>query len=254
MDRTMEMVHRADIQFLDTRSEADYLTGHLPGARHLDAGWLRTEVDGIPKQALLRSDADQRFTEVGLDASLPVVVYGAQNDTATARAFWSLAFFGADAGLRLLDGGVDAWTRAGGALETRSPTNLANEWGGSASREQLQVDKDWILERLDDPDLLLVDVRSNDEYQAGHIPGAIHVEWTENLDADGLFHPSDTVLAIHGDPSASTVVVYCQSGARASVSWALLTFAGLDDVRLYDGSWNEWGTDPDTPKMLGEEP
>jgi len=56
------------------------------------------------------------------------------------------------------------------------------------------------------------------------------------------------VRRLHGDPGADTLVVYCRTGSRAAVSWALLREAGYDDVRLYDGSWSEQGSDPSAPK------
>ncbi|MEN0066970.1 MAG: rhodanese-like domain-containing protein [Myxococcota bacterium] len=243
-----------DAQFVDTRSETNFEAGHIPGALQLDAATLRETVDGIGGQALPRSEADTLLARSGLEADLPIVVYGPANDTGTARVLWSLAYYGASDALRLLDGGLERWTDEGKDIEATAATTFMGPWNGGATRSELRVDQQWVLDHLDDSDVALFDVRSATEYEAGHIPGAIHAEWTQNLDTDGLFRSTEEVLALHDNPSAPTIVVYCQSGARASVSWSLLQFADLGDVRLYDGSWNEWGTDPDTPKVTGPNP
>lgn len=243
-----------EVQFVDARSQEDFEDGHLPGASSLPANLLRATVDGIDGQVASRVDAELAFADAGIDASRPVVVYGAENNTGTARTYWTLAYYGSAGGLRLLDGGVAAWEEAGLDLERGASTAGTVNWTGDATLDRLRVDKAWMLDHLDDATVAIFDVRSAEEYAAGHIPGAIHVEWTQNLDDDDFFLATSDVLASHGNPMEETVVVYCQSGSRAGVSWSLLDAAGLPDVRLYDGSWNEWGTDPDTPKVEGANP
>jgi thiosulfate/3-mercaptopyruvate sulfurtransferase len=242
-----------DVQIVDARPLDAFREAHPVGAVHLDASTLRTTVDGVDGQVVPRSTFDGLLAPTGLEPVRPIAVIGAGNDTATARVFWTLAFHGAG-DLALVDGGVDAWVDAGGQLVAGDPEARTGGWDGEPTRAELRVDLDWMVEHLDDPDVRLFDVRTPDEYAAGHIPGAVNVDWTRNLRDDGRFRTRDAILALHDEPTAPTVVVYCQSGARASVSWSVLHDAGLPDVRLYDGSWNEWGVDPDTPKVEGATP
>lgn len=249
-----DAVQLEGVQFLDIRSSSAFEAGHVAGAHHLDAAELRASRAGVAGQALLRDDADAVLAQAGVNAADPIVVYGIANDTSAGRMLWGLAYYGSQSGLRLLDGGLTAWTEAGLPLEEGPATGEAIPWAGGETRATLRVEAAWVLDHLDDPDVEIFDVRSPGEYEAGHVPGAINVPWASNLNGDGLFRDASEVLDLHAGASASTAVVYCQSGARASVSWAVLNFAGHADVRLYDGSWNEWGADAATPKVTGSAP
>lgn len=242
------------VQFVDTRSLSAFESGHLPGALHLHASTLRATVDGVSGQIVDLATAESLFAEAGIDASRPTVVYGAENDTGSARVLWTLLHYGGPTDLRLLDGGYDAWVASGGLEDVGPPAEGRREWAGDDIVQSVRVDLDWMLDHYDDPDVAVFDVRTVGEYEDGHIPGALQVEWTENLAGDGLFIGVGEIEALHGPPSASTVVVYCQSGSRAAVGWFALHLAALGDVRLYDGSWNEWGATSVTPKVLGPNP
>lgn len=245
---------RDAVQIVDVRDLAAFERGHIPGALSLPGSELRGTVDGVAGQAIDTDQAHALFEAAGVQPDQPTVVYGASNDTTTARVFWSLAHYGATDALVLLDGGLEAWEDDALELSETPDEVVQSDWSTAQVDAPLRVDKQWVLDHLDDPDVTLYDVRTASEYSDGHIPGAINVNWTDNLASDGSFLPSSQVLALHGDPAVATVVVYCQSGARASVSWSLLAIAGLPDVRLYDGSWNEWGADDTTPKTQGSAP
>jgi thiosulfate/3-mercaptopyruvate sulfurtransferase len=105
-----------------------------------------------------------------------------------------------------------------------------------------------VLEQLGEPPyaaaaIQVVDARSPAEFAAGRIPTAVHAPWTQNFD-QGLLRPPAELAALYAalslDPSRTTVV-YCLAGWRASVAWLVLTWLGFEDVRVYDGSWLEWG-------------
>lgn len=238
------------VQVVDVRSASAYAAGHIPNAVHMNASALRTTVDGVPSQVVARSTAEAYFEAAGLNSAAHIVLVGPSNDTGTSRALWTIGYYGASGTLSLLDGGQAAWAASGLALSTSDDT-VAGTWDGAPTADRLRVDKEWLLMHYEDADVEIFDVRTPGEFSAGHIPGAYNANWTGNLEGSGLFKSLEDMRAYNNDPSAPTLVVYCQSGARASVGWTVLKALGYEDVRLYDGSWNEWGTDPATPKETG---
>ena len=247
---TVDMMRMQEMnQLIDVRSRADYDAGHIPGSVYLDTSSFRATVDGVGGQVAPREMVEATLEATGVDANKNLIFVGSVNDTGTSRALWTLAYYGVNGTLSLLDGGFSAWTDMGLMTTTEHTATASLDWAGQATVLDYRVDKEWVLDNLDEENVRLFDVRSPDEYNAGHIPGATNVNWTENLTSRGRFDALESIRTRHGSPENKTLVVYCQSGARASVSWTVLKAAGFDDVRLYDGSWNEWGADPNTPKQ-----
>lgn len=113
---------------------------------------------------------------------------------------------------------------------------------------------DWLLERRDDADTVVVDVRPTKLYQAGHIPWARSIPWKLNLTEQGTLKPADELLAHfaeHGVTPDRNVAVHCQNGKASAHSYFTLRLLGFPQVRSYDRSWAEWGAADDLPKVLG---
>jgi thiosulfate/3-mercaptopyruvate sulfurtransferase len=115
-----------------------------------------------------------------------------------------------------------------------------------------------VLDRIGRAGTTVIDTRSDAEYygeavrakRGGAIPGAVHLEWKQNLAADGRFKPAGDLRAMYdalGVTAGHEVVTYCQGGYRAAHSYVALRIAGFDNVRNYTGSWKEWGDRTDLP-------
>jgi thiosulfate/3-mercaptopyruvate sulfurtransferase len=234
-----------DVQLIDTRGSG-YEASRIPGAIHLRPGDLATTVDGVPAQVAPPMDAQPVLRMAGLRNDVIAVVYGGPPEYDPSRIVWTLRYYG-HGDVRYLDGGYAAWVAAAGALDNDPPSTESTEYTIVGVDEDLRVTGDWVLSRLGEapyemPAIQLVDARSEGEYAAGRIPSARSVNWTRNLESGFLRSQTELEALYEGMNPAMTTVTYCVSGWRGSFDWLTLTALGYEDARLYDGSWNEWGS------------
>jgi thiosulfate/3-mercaptopyruvate sulfurtransferase len=241
---------------LDLRPAEQFAEGHLPHAVHVDLfGISLTDTDPAPLKSFLWI-IEHLLATRGVAATSPVVVYESDSGIRAARAFWFLELFGHPS-VRLLDGGVRAWTAAGLPLSTESTPPAPTAWTGVRRNEVLATWRD-VVERLNRSDVAILDTRSDGEYcgttvraaRGGAIPGAVHIEWTRNLGPDGAFKPASELKTMYeaaGVTPDREVVSYCQGGYRAAHSYLALRLLGYPRLRTYLGSWKEWGDREELP-------
>ena len=198
---------------------------------------------------------------MGIKDGDTVVVYDDLKSLSAARAWWVLTDAGI-ADVRILDGSLRAWTTGGLPLEEGDVVPVRGAVTLAAGR-LAQVSMDEVAELAAVGALL--DVRAPERYRgdvepidprAGHIPGALNVPTTGNVDDEGRFLAPEalrTRFADAGVDPASPVAVSCGSGVTASHAFVALRLAGLDP-QLYPGSWSEWSNHPDRPVATGPNP
>ena len=260
-DRTRTVLLDVRWALGDDQGRERYLDAHLPGAVFVD---LETELAAAPSPTEGRHPLPsvQRLQSAarrwGIGAGDGVVAYDATGGLAAARAWWLLRWAGLT-DVRLLDGGLDAWRRAGGPLESGDVVPVAGDVTLSGGgMPVLSIDDAAALPSHG----LLLDARAGERYRgevepvdprAGHVPGAVSAPTTENLAADGTFLPG-TVLAERfaalGAVPGATVGVYCGSGVTAAHEVAALAAVGID-AALWPGSWSQWSADPSRPAATG---
>lgn len=254
-----------DVVVLSVEAQKErYDEGHIPGARFLDMDGLAWEGDP-PVGTQMRTPAEIRsaLEAAGVRDGQHVVVYSG-NPLLAARAWTTLDVMGWGAHASMLDGGFGGWKEDGRAVSTDAPSFAP----GSVTlrpRPDAVVDADWILRRLDDPAVTVIDARADAQYtgadggnngqlHAGHIPGAF------NVDADSLMESRavprvrdraglEALFRSSGAADGGTVVTYCVVGLRASFAYFVARLLGYD-AKLYDGSWREWGS-KDLPYVSG---
>ena len=239
----------------------DYLAGHIPGAHyaHLDDDLASAATAFSGRHPLPEPASFAAFlSRIGWTNSKLLVAHDDRSNALAARLWWLMRYFGQDAAL--LDGGLEAWTRAGMPLESgtvaASPT-VVPDLNGDA---KMIVSVSDIVEDLGRFSLTLVDARTAERYsgisepleaKAGHIPGASNRHFALNLDDSGCFKTKEQLRrefeALLQQKSLDSVVHSCGSGVTACHNRFAMEYAGMGATRVYPGSWSEWVRDASRP-------
>jgi thiosulfate/3-mercaptopyruvate sulfurtransferase len=242
---------------------ADFDAAHIPGARFLGLSSLVDEGSPVPA-ALPRPDQlAARLSMLGVAEGTTIVLYDDSAIRSSARAWFMLVAAGW-ANVAILDGGLAKWRAEGRAMEsgaahmTPTPPALLSPLGRVRSKAQM-------LANLKTRGEQVLDARAADRVygsgidpvhggQNGRIPGSLNLPFTEVLNPDGTYKsPSELRAAFTaaGIDLSQSITTTCGSGVTGSVLLFALHMIGVDTAALYDGSWSEWGADPDTPKLQG---
>lgn len=244
---------------VDLRNPERYASGHVPGAVPLSyADIVQTRP---PAMGLLPGEVQLSavLSTLGLASDRPVVAYDDEGGGRASRLLWTLEALGHQP-LSLLNGGLPAWVAEGRPLVRDVAVATPSRYQGNFAKLSVVADKDYILSRLGQPDLALLDTRSPAEYQGrdvraargGHIPGAVNMNWTLAMDEQRQWRfKGDAVLngmfKDKGVTPDKEVIVYCQTHHRSAHTYLVLKYLGYPRVRGYAGAWSEWGNDPMLP-------
>lgn len=247
-----------------------YQEAHIPGAvfadlnndlsaRHGDA----TAASGGRHPLPSRERFAMWLSSVGFANGMQAVAYDRQGANYCGRLWWMLKWAGHDA-VAVLDGGLQAWQAAGGAVASGAePAHFQSNFVLGEPLRQLATAAD-VLARLGQPGQNVIDARAAPRFRgevepldpvAGHIPGALNRPFGQNIGADGRFKPA-AVLRAEFDAlltgrDAATVVHQCGSGVSAVPNLIAMEVAGLGKTSLFAGSWSEWCSDPSRPVEKG---
>ncbi len=261
-----------NVRILDLgKTRDEFLEGHIPGAQFVD--WRSDITDpAMPGRFNIAPEAmmETLLGRLGVTRDDTIVLYDNLNSRLSTRILWSLRYY-AHPDVRILDGGIEVWTRAGKALTSEVEPVITTVYEIGTVNEAYKADKSFIQSRLGDDDFTLVDGRPHEQYTGeepgvvfhtgvehesrGHIWGAQNVFWQDNFNPDGTFKSPAELRALyeeHGVTADKTVVTYCNEGLHASPPWFVLKeLLGYEYVRLYDDSMAEWGNASDTAIVVG---
>lgn len=250
---------------IDLSDRDVYDLGHIPGAVHV---WYE---DTMPINAANYGEGGSLTDPASGSLTLEyppdsrIVVYDTNDSERAARFLWLLRTSGFENSW-VLDGGLAAWRGADNPVSAE-PAELASvqepapAWAG-----ENEIGTDELAARLDHPALTIIDIRTpeqqrdtiNETIRTGQIPGSWHIPSTEVMREDGTFRSPDELQALFaplGIGPGSEVVVYGRFGTETGQMWLALRLAGVENVRVYDDGWINWGWNVDLPiEPLGTQP
>jgi len=238
---------------IDTRSFSEFKNGHVPGAVNVDLfqlHWFDTTKRGI-------KDFDRQtrllLSNIGITKESNVVFYDNVSGISAARGVWLLLYFSYKK-VCMLDGGFEKWKREGYPLETKSNPLKHSRFKGKPD-SKIIANANEVRRAINKKKVVIVDARSREEYygteirsaRRGHIPSAINIDWARNIETS-IFKSKEKLSKIYSKiPKNAQVITYCQGGYRGANAFLALKILGYKKVKMYLGSWGEWGNRLDLP-------
>ncbi len=246
-----KILHESNLLLIDTRSYKEYSQGHIPGAINLDLfafHWFDTSKKGIEN---FNSQTKDLFSFVGISDEKTVVFYDDVSGILAARGVWMLLYF-SHPQVFLLDGGIQKWKSENLPIETKTNPFIQTKFSGKIN-DKLLAGYEYLRDNLDR--VKIVDARTIEEFDGivvraakrGHIPGAINVDWENNIKSDGTLKNEKELSELYKFSKDDEIITYCQGAYRATNTFVALKKLGFKNVRVYLGSWGEWGNKPDLP-------
>lgn len=254
-----EHLNAPQLLLIDLCSTESYANGHLPGAIHLDPSRLLRGQGSVPNKLPTTEQLSSLFSELGLRPESRVVAYDDQMGALAGRLLWTLDIVSHPQS-SVLNGQLGAWTRAGFPLQTQPHLPQPSLFRANIN-PSLIADKSYLLQHLQDNDIVIWDARSEAEFRGekvinaskgGHIPGAKNFEWTRSLISQTDWRLRDAQalreqLSRLGISPDKEVITHCQTHRRSGLTYLVAKALGYPRIRCYDGSWFEWGNASDTP-------
>ncbi|MEB3861453.1 MAG: sulfurtransferase [Desulfurococcales archaeon] len=243
---------------VDYDPDTAYRVGHIPGAVLVD--WRR-DLNKYPERDIIDRDSfEALMSRLGVEPGSHVILYGDYNNWFAAFAYWIMKIYGHER-VSLLNGGRSRWIMLDYPMTREEPSRKRTSYKVAKVDLTLRAYFLDVLKRLRDPGVALVDVRSPEEYKGeitappeypneaaqrgGHIPGAVNIPWKKAVQEDGRFKPVEELRRMYeqaGVTPDKEVIIYCRIGERAAHTFFVLKeLLGYPKVRVYDGSWSEWG-------------
>lgn len=259
--------NQENITIIDMSTRQQYQKFHLPNAI-----WVGFERLIKPQNGLRLSGGKhymaQILSQIGVTPNDHIVIYDDIGNLSASRLYWELIKL-KHPKVSLLDGGIVSWVINGNPVTQTAPTIVPSVYLApkQSLTDKFTADYSEVLAAIDDPNITIIDTRTEEEFmgslrqrRSGHIPSAILFPWDISVDFNNQFKKRSStqltkILAQLGlEDKTKPIILYCNTANRASRLIPMFQYFGYNNIKLYDGSLQEWARNPNLPLQIGNQP
>jgi len=247
-----------DVIIVSARQASNYSSKHIDGAINIDHKSLY-KAEGVSSMLKSVDEIAKIFGDKGISEKSKIVIYDTGSNKAAGRLYWIFKYLGAT-DVNILDGHLKGWGKVRGKV-TKNATKITPATFNVTLNEAISTDIAYVKMHKDDANVVLLDVRSSDEFSGtdtdknisryGHIPGAVNLEFKAVVNDDGTIKSKDEIVAAMsavGVTDDKEVILYCASSVRAGIVFMTIKdILGYGNVKVYDGAFYEWQSDTNNP-------
>lgn len=233
---------------LDAQRASSYAKEHIVSAVNIERNSIMIKTP-VPNSLATGDIISEVAGRAGFKETSNLIIYDDNMNMDSSRLYWTLKIWGHTGDMLIVSGGLSELENAGLQITSEPTPVQAVQYRTSSLNENMIASKELILKMIDDPEenFVLIDVRTDEEYNAGTIPGSIHINHEKNLfvneDQGTTFRPVSHNRILYkelGITPDCEIVLFCKSSVRAANSYAALYNAGYRNIKIYDGAWLEW--------------
>jgi thiosulfate/3-mercaptopyruvate sulfurtransferase len=252
----LELIKQDNVILIDANTSEGYLSKHVSGAINMARSELMIS-EPVPNTVADKATVEKVLSEKGISNDSTVIIYDSNNNMDAARIWWTLKLYGHE-NVKVISGGKTALVEAGAETDSDKVTLAATTYVANEMDITMIATLEEVENQVNDPDMntTLIDTRSEEEFNAGTIPGSIWYEYLNNNNEDGTFKSiteTQTSYLDLGLIPENPVILYCKSSVRGAETFVALVDAGFKNVKLYDGAILEWTLDESRPLQISED-
>ncbi len=231
---------------VDAQKATSYAKEHVKGAANVERAQI-TVSDPVPNSVSPASLVAEAAGKAGISSDSDLIIYDDNNNMDACRLLWTLKYYGHRGDIRVLSGGLGALKAQNWAVVAGTESISPVKYAPSPAVDSIIALKDELKSQIENPrkDVVILDVRTEEEYNAGTIPGSVHIDYMNNMFSDMTFKPDQHIKILYkqaGIMPDDEIIMYCKSSVRAANTYVALYNSGYRKLKIYDGAWLEWST------------
>lgn len=249
----IDLFSKENVVIVDAQNSEGYLVNHIKGSVNISRADIVVN-EPVPNMLSSKQQIEEVMGTKGISNSSTVVIYDNNNNMDSARLWWTLKVYGHE-NVKVVSGGFKALLNAGAQTSSEVPDIGDATYTAKEKNVDMIATIEEVKMQVNNPKdtVILIDTRSQEEYDAGTIPSSVLINYIDNNNDDGTYKSVGSIQAMYLDAGLlpeDTAIMYCKTSIRGAQTYLALYNAGYRNLKLFDGAWVEWSSDKSLPVQM----